>query len=474
MFSLKGTVFSRRWIGASMGWMLVASAWGQNLQVFHEAALSNDAQWRAARHALDAARQRPGQVRAALLPQLSYVATRNDQRGTLYFADEAPTEKDVEARTRALQLTQGLIRAEQWMALRQANAQEAQALAQYEVARQQVTLRVVEAYLDTWVAQEDVRLVRSQLKAFDAQLELAQRNFKVGATTITDVHEAQAKRDLGLAQSIAAENELQARLTELERLSGRAPDAIHGLREDAPRPDRDVAALSDWVERAHQMQPEVLMAQAGLRIAQADQARYRAGLLPTLDLTIKKGTDKSSGSITAPTEVPYRNRTTQALLTLNWPIFEGGRSYYQMREAAASLDKAQAELEGAQSMATSTVRQSYMGLRSSSAQVTALMSARVSSLNALEASRVGYRIGTRINLDVLNAESQHVTVQRDLAKARAVAVMHWVRLQAATGELSPEVVKQINDWLSTEGQPVAMDPAFSTAASAAPNKDEIR
>ncbi|PKO26665.1 MAG: type I secretion protein TolC [Betaproteobacteria bacterium HGW-Betaproteobacteria-9] len=474
MFSLKQIRSSRRWIGASMGWMLVASAWGQNLQVFHDAALSNDAQWRAAGHALEAARQRPGQARAALLPQLSYVATRHDQRGTLYFADEAPTEKDVEARTRALQLTQGIIRPEQWMALRQANAQEAHALAQFEVARQQATVRIVQAYLDAWVAQESVRLVRSQLKAFEAQLELAQRNFKVGATTITDVHEAQAKRDLGLAQSIAAENELQARLTELERLTGRVPDAIHGLREDAPPPGSDAAALADWVERARQLQPEVLMAQAGLGIAETEQARYRAALLPTLDLTLKKGTDQSTGSVTAPTDVPYRNRTTQALLTLNWPIFEGGRSYYQMREAAASLDRAQAELDGAQSTATSTVRQSYMGLRSSSAQVKALMSARVSSLNALEASRVGYRIGTRINLDVLNAESQHVTVQRDLAKARADAVMHWVRLQAATGELSPEVVTQINDWLAPEGQAVAMDPAFSTAASTAMNQEKIQ
>lgn len=451
-----------------------ALAQAQDLKAFHEAALGHDAQWLAARHALEAARQRPGQARAALLPQLSYTATRHDQKGPLYFVDEAPVDKDVQARTQGLQLTQGIVRPEQWMALRQANAQEAQALAQHEVARQQVTVRVVQAYLDAWVAQESVRLSQSQLKAVQAQLELAQRNFKVGATTITDVHEAQAKLDLEQAQAIAAENGLQASVTELERLGGRMPQGLHGLREDAALPGQALEPLAVWMERARQLQPEVLAAQSAVAAAEAEQARHRAGWLPTLDLTLKKGTDRSTGSITAPTDVPYRNRTTQAMLTLNWPIFEGGRSYYQVKEAAALLSRAQAELDGARSLAISGVRQAYMGVRSALAQVQALVSARASSLNALEASRVGYRIGTRINLDVLNAESQYVTAQRDLARARADAVMHWVRLQAAAGTLSDDAVDRINGWLEPSAQPLALDTTSTPLAHAAAEPQEIR
>lgn len=450
-------VWMRRGIPSFLALVLnAAGVQAQDLKDFHTAALGHDAQWLAARHALDAARQRPGQARSALLPQLSYYASRHEQKGVLHFAEEEPADKDVEARTEGWQLTQGLVRPAQWMALRQANAQEAQAEAQHEVARQQLTVRAVQAYLDAWVAQESLRLSQSQLKAVQAQLALAQRNFKVGVTTITDVHEAQAKLDLGLAQALVAENALQASVIELERLGGQAPEGLHGLLEDAVLPGAELEPLTEWVERARHLQPEILAAQAAVAVAEAEEARFGASLLPTLDLTLKKGTDRSTGSVTALTDVSYRNRTTQALLTLNWPIFEGGRSYYQIKEAAALLERSQAELEGARSQVFSSVRQAHMGLRSAMAQVKALMSARNSSLNALEASRVGYRIGTRINLDVLNAESQYVTTQRDLARARADAVMYWVRLHAAAGTLSDDVVTRINGWLEPVSQPLIL------------------
>ncbi|TNF56746.1 MAG: type I secretion protein TolC [Burkholderiales bacterium] len=439
-------------------WLASAPAAAQNLQVFHDAALAHDPQWRAAQHALEAARQRPGQARSALLPRLSYTETRHDQRGVLRFAEEDPVNKDVEARTRTLQLTQGLIRPEQWAALRQAGAQAAQAAAQHEVARQQLSVRLVQTYLDAWVAQEDVRLAAAQIKAFDAQLELARRNYRVGATTISDVHEAQAQRDLGQAQAMAASSGLESHLTELQRLTGLMPASLHGVREDAPSPMQGLQPLPHWLGLAEQVQPEVLAAQAGLKAAEHEVQRQRASWLPSVDLTLRKGTDRSSGSITAPTDVAYRNRTTQTLVTLNWPLFEGGRSYYRLREAAASLGQAQAELELALGQASTAVRQAHAGLRSSTAQVRALLSARTSSLKALEASQVGYRIGTRINLDVLNAQSQYANVQRDLARARADALMHWMRLHAATGQLGPQAVAVVNGWLEAQGQGVQLVP----------------
>ena len=104
------------------------------------------------------------------------------------------------------------------------------------------------------------------------------------------------------------------------------------------------------------------------------------------------------------------------------------------------------------------MRQAHAGLRSSTAQVRALLSARTSSLKALEASQVGYRIGTRINLDVLNAQSQYANVQRDLARARADALMHWMRLHAATGQLGPQAVAVVNGWLEAQGQGVQLAP----------------
>ncbi|MEZ5644097.1 MAG: TolC family outer membrane protein [Burkholderiaceae bacterium] len=434
---------------------LLASA--QDLQSFYNAAMENDPQWLAAKHALEAARQRPGMAQSALWPQLSFAATRHEQTGSLHYAEEDPVHKDVQARNRELRLTQGLIRPEQWAAVRQANAQEAQALAQYDVARQQLAIRLAQAYLDAWVAQESVHLTAAQLKAYEGQLALARDNYQVGTTTISDVHEAQAQRDLGQAQVISAALELQRHATELRRMTGRTPATLHGVREDAPSPTVDLEPLSIWLDRAVQLRPEVLVAQAGVHVADREQDRRRSSFLPTLDLAIARGTDRSSGSVTAPTDTAYRNRITRTTLTLNWPLFEGGRSYYQMREAAAAVEQAEAELDLARGEAGAIVRQAYAGLVSGRAQIRALLSARTSSLKALEASQVGYRIGTRINLDVLNAQSQYANVQRDLVRARAEVVLHWLRLQAAAGRLGPESMARVNAWLDITGSPVDLN-----------------
>lgn len=433
------------------------AAWAQDLSTLYAAARDNDATFRAARHALDAARQRAPQARGALLPQLSYSASRQEQKGPLFFAEEDPVDKDVESRSRTLQLTQGIVRPEQWMALRQANAFEAQAEAQFQSAQQALILRVVQAYLDAWVASESLRVSAVQLNAVQAQQGLAQRNFEVGATTVTDVYEAQAKYDLTLAQSIGARNDLATRLAELERMLGFQPERLHGIADDAPLPGAQLDPMALWLERARASQPDAQVAQAAVAVAQADHARSMAGFLPTLDLTLKKGTDRSSGSMTSPTDVAYRTRSTQAALTLNWPLFEGGQSYYRVREGAYQMAKADAELDAAQRQATTAVRQAYAGIRSGHAQLKALASGLLSSKKALDASKVGYRIGTRINIDVLNAENQYFSAQRDLAKARADTVMQWVKLKAAAGELNDDSVQQVNAWLEKDGQPVGAD-----------------
>ncbi|QCB45140.1 type I secretion protein TolC [Hydrogenophaga sp. PAMC20947] len=453
----------RPWAWRLAPWALVCTvatagtAWGQNLSDLYALAREHDAEFLAARHSLDAARQRSPQAWGALLPQLSYSTSRQTQKGTLHFADEEPVAKDVESRNQGWQLTQGIVRPQQWAAVRQANAFEAQAEAEFVRAQQDLSMRLVQAYLDAWVASESVRVSAGQLEGVKAQQGLAKRNYEVGVTTITDVYEAQAKFDLTEAQSIGALNDLNARLAELEQILGRPVQQLHGIAEDAVLPGLTGEPLAAWVDLSHDAQPDVLLAKASVDVAKAGLLQQKAAFLPTVDLTLNNGTDRSTGSVTAPADVGYRTRTHQAALTLNWSLFDGGQSYFRTRESAYQLSKVQADLDAAQRRATTSVRLAYAGIRSGQAQIRALTSAVASSKKALDASKVGYRIGTRINIDVLNAENQYFAAQRDFAKARADTVMQWVRLQAASGSLTDDSIDQINAWLAPTGQPIKFE-----------------
>lgn len=400
-----------------------------------------------------------------MLPRLSYTQSKGKEKGALELGEEDPVDKSIDSRDRSLQLTQGIIRPEQWMALRQANAQEAHALLQYKTAQQELIVRVVQAYLDAWLASENRRLSELQLKAVQAQLSLAKRNFDVGASTITDVYEAQAKLDLSMAQSFAAGTELSVKLAELERITGTRPNQLHGLLSDAAPPTAQLGGTGSWIDRATSQALPVLTAEAALASVSAEEDRHRAGFLPTLDISVSKGTSRNSGSFNSPTDLATRTNSTKTHLTLNWTLFEGGSNYYRVKETAALVFKAEAELDLAKRQSAASVRQAMAALRNAQAQLGALVSGLQSSRKALDASRVGYRIGTRINLDVLNAESQVFAVERDLSKTRVEALMQWVHLLAAAGELQEATITQIVVQMESKPFAVPADDVVDNAQS---------
>jgi outer membrane protein len=70
----------------------------------------------------------------------------------------------------------------------------------------------------------------------------------------------------------------------------------------------------------------------------------------------------------------------------------------------------------------------------------ALEAAESSSKLALEATQLGYKVGVRVNLDVLNAQTQLFNTQRDLSRARYDVVINRLKLRQVAGALSPEDV----------------------------------
>ena len=119
-----------------------------------------------------------------------------------------------------------------------------------------------------------------------------------------------------------------------------------------------------------------------------------------------------------------------------------------MREALANEDKARADLENLKRTAAQNARQFFLAVTNGLAQVRAFEAAQVSSQSSLDSNKLGYEVGVRINIDVLNAQQQLFTTQRDLAKARYDTIVNSFRLKAAAGSLKEEDVAGINALLA--------------------------
>lgn len=434
------------------GLLAPASAWADDLLSLYRAALSQDPIYRAARYTLQAAQQKVPQARADLLPVISLGADVSRQRGSASF-NEAPDEnRDVKSNNWALRLAQPLYRPTSWSMLSQAEAQYRQAEAQFCLASQDLILRVAQAFFDVQLAQESVAVASSQLEAVTEQLRLARRNFQVGTTTITDIHEAKSRLDLARSQQIAADNDLTVKRAELERIVGASPPDLPMLNSEASLPWPSPNNIDEWVASAQANSPLVAIQDGNKDSYEQQLARSRAGHAPTVDINASYGSAYTSGSMTSPADIPTRSLAGQIGLQLAIPIWSGGAVASRIEEAQANLDKALADREASRRQAITQSRQAFSGMTAGHAQVEALSSAVLSSQEAVKANQIGYRIGTRINIDVLNAEQQLYAARRDLARAKMETLMHGLRLKAATGSLIEQDVIGINALLDSAGK----------------------
>ena len=417
----------------------------ENLNQVYNDARAYDAQYAAARHALQAGREKLPQGRALLLPTLNLTA--NATRSSVDSESKNPAtqpsfERDIDSRGYALTFTQPLYRAQNFVQYDQAELQVKQAEAQFGLAGQDLMLRVAQAYFDMLAAQDTLALVRAQKTAIAEQLAQARRNFEVGTATITDTHEAQARYDLAGAQEISAQNDVEARRRALQQLTGKEYATLTPLRADIRLSPPNPANMQSWVELAEKQSYPVLVQESGTEIAGLEARRNRAGHYPTLDFVASHNYTSQDASTLSSTG---SNVTSNSIaLQFALPLYQGGGISSREREAAANAERARQDLENARRSSALATRQGYLAVINGIAQVGALEQALVSTQSALDSNRLGYEVGVRINIDVLNAQQQVFSTRRDLAVARYNTITNTLRLKAAAGSLREEDLDEVN------------------------------
>jgi len=411
------------------------------MQVYRQAQ-DNDPTFAAARSTLDAGREKMPQGRSGLLPNLSLSGnTAWNENEISRHGGDTLSKPNYNSNGYQLTLSQPLFRWQNWVTYDQAKIQVVQAEVNFMQAKQDLILRVAQAYFDVNYATENLKAVKANKTAIAQQLESAKKNFEVGTATITDTHEAQARYDLASAQEIAAESDLEVKQHALAAILGKEPGLLATVRKDAPLTPPQPSDMNQWVAAAEKDSLAVQVQQANAEIAAREVDKQRAGHYPTLDLVANKGHSKSFlQSYGGAYDTDFQNIGLQ----LNIPLFQGGLVASRQREAAANRNAAESGLEASRRGAALAARQYYLGVVNGLAQVRALQAALVSSQSALESNKLGYEVGVRINIDVLNAENQVYVTRRDLAKATLDTLMAQLRLKGAVGTLGEDDVAQIN------------------------------
>ena len=419
--------------------LIPMTAHAQSLLDLYEAAHAYDATYLSARALADSAPYRVEQARALMRPNVGLSAS------IARTTTKEPGEDNFNSNS-----VQGSINASQPLFNRSNTATIAQSerslessLADLDSAEQDLMLRVAQAYFDVLGAQDTLETTRANKTAIAEQLASAKRNFEVGTATITDTREAQARFDLATAQEIAADNDLVTKRIALDQLVGRNNVVPKQLAVPVVLP-APTASVDDLVAKASLDHPAVRRAQVAYDVAVLETEKARAQGLPTVAAVASVG----GGRSTFAPQFTGVNSGTSVGLQLNIPLFAGFSIQNRIKETLVLEDRSRNDLDAARRGVVQATRQAYYTLLSGAAQVKALEAAEGSSQLALEATQLGYRIGVRVNVDVLNAQSQLYQTRRDLARARYDVLLDTLRLDQAAGRLTPSDVLAINRLLT--------------------------
>ena len=418
-------------------------AQAQSLSEVLQAARGVDATYLGARSSADAAHYRYEQARALHLPSANATVVGSRQTSDTPY-QPSQTSGATNSLTATINGQQTLFNRQNDLQIDEAQKSVDVANSQLAQADQDLIVRVAQAYFNVLTASDALQFAQGNTKAIGEQLASAKRNFEVGNATITDTREAEARADIAHSQQIAAENDLVVAKVTLDQLVGRNGVTPHPLILPATLPPVMPSQASDWIALAEADNPALLQARLGLEIAQLETSRAKAGHLPTLAVGAQYGRNRTTTSystsdpqIAGPGGRFSGNGNSGGVnVTLTVPLFAGFSIENRVRETVALEEKARTDADGAHNTVILGTRTAFVTALTQAAQVKALEASVASSKLALDATVLGYKVGVKVNLDVLNAQSQLFSTERDASGARYNYLMSQLKLRQAAGNLN--------------------------------------
>jgi len=442
------------------------------ISLYQEAAFS-DPVLNAARSNYQASKELYWQGLSLLLPQANATpgGTRYYQhgQGTTVVAPGTGNSRVFDQKNYTVTLTQPIFNLTALEAFKQGDLNTKLADMRFYLAQQDLIIRVSQAYFDALTSQDNVELFRNKKSLIKQQLEIAQAKFEAGLATIVDVNTAQAALDLATSQEIGAQADLVVKRGVLEQIVGRPVGALKPLTKEAkidgvlkdPRSKskdtKDIPivdsvnpqlppgqTLDDWIKQAESANFSVLASQLTVNLAESTYRGSQALNYPSINLVGTSGFNTSNGTPNSyqPNNSNVYNNTIA--LQMNIPLVSGGYASSVIRQNAALVDTAKANFDNARRTAAQSTRAAFTGFYGGLASVKAFEAAERSSSSALESSKLGFQVGTLINIDVLIALDTLINTRSQLQQARYNTILNAIKLKAQAASLSDEDLISIN------------------------------
>ncbi|NWA00441.1 TolC family outer membrane protein [Pseudomonas gingeri] len=436
----------------------------------YQEAVDNNADLAAARADYDARKEVVPQARAGLLPNLSAGASSNNVHTSI---DRPSATMSRSANVYQATLSQPIFRADRWFQFQAAKDVNEQAALQLSATEQNLILQSAESYFAVLRAQDTLASTKAEEAAFKRQLDQSNERFDVGLSDKTDVLQSQASYDTSRANRIVAQRQVEDAFEALITLTNRQYNSIQGIVHTLPVLAPTPNDAKAWVDTAARQNLNLLASNYAVSAAEETLKQRKAGHAPTLDAVAQyQAGDNDGFGLSNPNTLGQNYggpvKQTTVGLQLNIPLYSGGLTSSQVRESYSRLSQTEQQREALRRQVVENTRNLHRAVNTDVEQVQARKQSIISNQSALEATEIGYQVGTRNIVDVLDAQRQLYTSVRDYNNTRYDYILDNLRLKQAAGTLSPEDLSALARYLKADYNPDKdfLPPDLAKAAAA--------
>lgn len=429
---------------------MCADAWpAETLLSACQDALTNDHQWRSAIHAREASYEKLPQARAGLLPEISL--SGNTRWNETRYSTISPYTQIKESAFNfnsnefRVTLTQPIFHWDSIVTSQQADYDLLAADKQLEKDFQDLLLRVAQVYTELASATEMLEAANNQVFALEEQYQITQKSYQLGVGNITELRESEARLQIGKADVMAARRDINLKRAAFRGVVGREDRGVKLLGAETSFVPPYPNSLNAWVENATANSPDILRKAATLEKARLEISKRKAGHYPVIDAVISRS--RGAAEHTAAALEGFVDRETVYGLEVKIPIFSGFSVNSKVREAVANKDKLEEDVEYAREIVRKDTVEAFGKVSDGLSEYEMYQSALDSSEKSVAANRLGYKVGVRSNIDILNAQQQVFSTVRRVISNKYEIVYYSLKLKALVGDLTEEYLREMDSLL---------------------------
>ncbi|MFZ1086887.1 MAG: TolC family outer membrane protein [Terracidiphilus sp.] len=425
-----------------------AAAQAEDLIQLYRLAIDKDPQYKGAGFERLAQQESLKQAYAALWPNVDFESNITETRQDVVssenqvFAHGASTYLST---TFGPTLTVPLFRFPLLVQLRQKKQVFKQADVDFELAKQDLIIRLAKAYVAAQTAADNIAYVKEEKKDVEAFVERADSRYKSGLAPNTDIYDAKARLASVEANLVKSENEYQNALQALATMTGQPVLRADRFKEDLPLVAPDPTGVEEWTNAGLEKSLQMKSRRFETETARQEINLQKAAHLPTLNMVSQFNQNNMGGSL-------YGGGATvdtgDVAFNIDVPIFEGGATRSKTREAKYRYMESMQALEQQKRDVVLQVSTAFSGVKTAISRANALKESIHAQTELYDAKELGYRSGVYTSLAVLDAARDLYLYRRDFSLSRYDYVMNTLELKKAVGTLSEDDLIVINGWLA--------------------------